>query len=121
MKERVRWLKDATGREVIGLGTDGFIYFHQPECRTGWTAVDEEWLNRAFEDLPRLKSELESAQRQINAREPVKWVEEAAKELEARGNEASTLKSDSAAGKIMWGQAQAYRDAAALIRSYVKP
>lgn len=60
--------------------------------------------------------DLESA---VNAREPAKFLPIVIKELDSRGNEAGKLRSEGEAGKIMWGQAQAYRDSAALIRSYL--
>lgn len=107
---------------VVGVTEEEGVKYVVMETGDGayMQATPEAWV-KALRESNAIALERWGFELRINAREPERWVEEATTELSKRGNEADALKSDSAAGKIMWGQAQAYRDAAALIRSYVKP
>ena len=88
----------------------------------GWlmtSAPRYKWLKDAFL-VEKYKKRISNLQRNINAREPHQFLPSAIKELEEKAKEADALRGSGDAGKIMWGQAQAYRDAVALLKSYTR-
>lgn len=90
------------------------IYILDKESQTITAKERKDWLASA-----NWQYEKESLLREINAREPHNCWKQIFNELEKRGEEAAKLRGDGIAGKIMWGQAQGYRDAAALIRGFI--
>jgi hypothetical protein len=110
------WLIDGVGMNASGQ----LVIRHGPAdgaalCRV---ANPETWLEaiaRSYE----VENKLSDMERQINARQPDRFLPKAIVELEKRGAEAEALRGEGAAGKIMCGQSQAYRDAAAFLRSLI--
>lgn len=74
-----------------------------------------EWLQAAGEMHERRMSMAQRARPEI----PLE-IQAVVIELKARAAEAEALRSALGAGKIMWGQAQAYRDAIALLEAGFK-
>lgn len=100
---------NAEGQLVIREGSGS-----SPLCRAAKPAQWCEIMARQYET----ERELSEAERAINARHPDRFLPDAIAELEKRAAEAGALRGDGIAGKVMWGQAQAYRDAIALLKTF---
>lgn len=81
--------------------------------------VTREYLVECVQIRSKHEQEIRDLESAVNAREPAKFLPQALKELDARGELARELCGDGAVGKVMWGQAQAYSDSAALLRAYL--
>lgn len=111
------WEKDG-----IGISEEGHIIIKipspagEPEFaeRYGFTM---EGLHRTLRDHFQSQAEHEELKRKAAAAEPAPKLLAIAKDLDAKAKEAALMADGSAAGHVMSGQRQAYRDSAATIRA----
>lgn len=109
------WLADR-----IGFTDDGQLVLKEDEASNLCRMAPIELWCEAMQKKYTYETELETLQHRINSREPDRFLPKAIAELEERAKEANSLRGEGVAGKIMWGQAQAYRDAIALLQSYFR-
>jgi len=112
------WLKDGVG---IAENGDLILRDGPPEDGSNYRVASVKTWNQVMAQHHELIWEHKDLERRINAREPDAAISEIITKLEQHAVEAASLRSDGIAGKVMWGQSQAYRDAIALIQSYFKP
>ncbi len=109
------WSKDGVGIDIHGNlvlreGPDAPDAVYRGASVKTWCAnADKLW---------QLEATVREQQYAVNARQPHLFLPQAIAQLEERANEAAALRGDGVAGKVMWGQAQAYRDAIALLKSF---
>ena len=100
---------DANGMVVIRAAGEPLTCFVATTAKIGGLLRDE-W---------QMKQELEDANRFRNACQPDRFIPKVIQDLEKKANEAAAMRGDGLAGKVMWGQEQAYRDAIAALKSYL--
>ena len=109
------WIKDG-----VGMTPEGLLAIRKPgidpvQCYATHPAA---WIGY-MEQSDALKAKVSDLERAVNAREPAVFLAMVLAQLDSNANEAAAMREDTPAGKVMLGQTQAYRDAAALIRSYL--
>ncbi len=105
----------------VAISPDGNLCLRDGEAmHSAWHSSSVKTWVETLAERNRLKWEVADLKRDINAREPHRFIADAIAELEKRATEAGALRGDGGAGKVMWGQAQAYRDAIALLKTYTR-
>ncbi len=104
----------------VGIDEHGNVVVRdpsQPPCQIRFT---REFLFAEFLRLVNLESANDDLERRLNNAHPSRIIPDVITLLLKRGTEADKLRSDSTAGSVMAGQAQAYRDSAALLMGLIK-
>ncbi len=112
------WVKDG-----VGISEDGHVMLRSgavgenQEICWGYT---KQFIISELDRIGVLEAQIRILTQEANRKDPSRFIEEAIAEMEKRGAEASGMRGDGAAGKIMWGQAQAYRDCVSYVKSFIK-
>ncbi len=100
-------------QDGLGINEHGALVFRDGD--TFYTTSFDKCVE-LLREYPILLSKLSSAEHRLKSREPHSFIPAAIEELEKRAAKANALRGEGGAGNVMWGQAQAYRDAASLLR-----
>ncbi len=108
------WEKDG-----VGVLDNGSIALRDHDAAVTYYSASRMHLCELLRDEWRNKIKIEEMERMINAREPKEFIPRLLEALKRRATECDDLRHCGMAGKIMLGQAQGYRDAIALIESFL--
>lgn len=107
-------------RDGVIMSADGELVIRAGDGMSCWFCMrtPAEWIEAERKQLS-LERALVDACYEINARNPAEFLPQVIAEMEKRAKDADALRGDGTAGKVMQGQAQGYRDAVALLKSYL--